>query len=99
MSLGHSTITRYMRFSFVSIALGISLYAGLAFGQQIGQAALNGKVTDQSGAVIASAKVTALQPATGLTRTTESTGSGLYTFTSLPAGLFTISVEKTGFGS
>jgi hypothetical protein len=88
-----------MRLRFVSLALGIGLYGGLAFGQQIGQAALNGKVTDQSGAVVANAKVSAVQPATGLTRTTETTGSGLYTFTSLPAGLFTVSIEKTGFGS
>jgi hypothetical protein len=62
-------------------------------------ATLNGKVTDQSGAAVPNAKVTANQPATGLTRATETTGSGLYTFAFIPAGLFTVSVEKTGFGS
>ena len=88
-----------MRLNFVSAVLGISLFTGLAFGQQIGGATLNGKVTDQSGAAVPNAKVTANQPATGLTRASETTGSGLYTFASLPAGSFTISVEKTGFGS
>src|ERR1700681_2924796 len=88
-----------MRLNFASAVLGISFFTGLALGQQMGGATLNGKVTDQSGAVVANAKVTANQPATGLTRATETTGSGLYTFASLPAGLFTISVEKSGFGS
>jgi len=47
---------------------------------------------------VAGAKVSANQPATGLTRVTETTASGLYSFASLPVGSFTISVEKTGFG-
>jgi hypothetical protein len=88
-----------MRHTLAGAALGIIFFNGLSFGQEIGGATLNGKVTDPSGAAVASAKVTANQPATGLTRATETTASGLYSFASLPAGSFTISVEKSGFGS
>src|SRR6266566_1038586 len=47
-------------------ALGVFLFAELAFGQsQIGGATLNGTVSDASAAVVAGAKVTATQVETG----------------------------------
>ncbi len=79
--------------------IGVSLSATMAFAQsQIGGATLNGTITDASGAVVAAAKVTTTQPATGLTRTTETSDAGLYSFPGLPVGLYDITVEKTGFG-
>src|SRR5262249_18925537 len=50
-----------------------------------------------SGAVVPGATVTAKNEATGVTYTQTTTDSGLYSFSSLPVGNYTITVEKQGF--
>jgi hypothetical protein len=83
---------------FASVLLGVSLLSGVAFAQaQIGGATLNGTVTDPSGAAVPAARVTATQTSTGLERTTETSSAGLYSFTSLPVGAYSISVTANGF--
>src|SRR5262249_28119193 len=83
-----------------SLLAGICVFASMAYGQsQIGGATISGTVTDQSGAVISGAKVTATQPATGLNRVTDTTAGGLYSITSIPAGTYYITVEKSGFNT
>ena len=62
-----------------------------------GLTAINGTVTDPSGAVVSAAKITAKETATGASRETTSTDSGLYSLPALPVGAYQISVEKTGF--
>lgn len=66
---------------------------------QASVAALSGLVTDPSQASIAGAAVTALNQATGLSRTTQTDGSGYYSFSSLPVGRYEITVVQAGFGS
>lgn len=56
-----------------------------------------GTVTDNTGGVLASAKVTARSLATGLTRAAETDTSGDYAFTILPVGSYSITVEVPGF--
>ncbi|MDP8979474.1 MAG: carboxypeptidase regulatory-like domain-containing protein [Acidobacteriota bacterium] len=76
----------------------LCLLASLAFAQsEIGGATLNGTVTDATGAAVPNAKVIAVDNATGLTRTTETTDGGLYGFQRLPVGTYTLSVEAGGF--
>jgi len=58
---------------------------------------LSGTVTDSSAASVPAANVTAVNEATGLKYTVATTDAGLYAFASIPAGSYTISVEKTGF--
>jgi hypothetical protein len=58
---------------------------------------ITGRVTDQAGAVVADAKVTALNVETGETRETRTNGEGNYTIPQLPAVVFTVKVEATGF--
>jgi hypothetical protein len=64
---------------------------------QVVNATLLGTVTDASGAVVASAKVTALEQDTGTSHATETNGSGNYVFPDMPPGTYTIMVELTGF--
>jgi len=64
---------------------------------QVVNATLLGTVTDVSGAVVADAKVTALEQNTGISHTTQTNGSGNYVFPDMPPGIYTISVEVTGF--
>lgn len=58
---------------------------------------ITGTVTDASGAVIANAKVTATNNATGLTRVTQTGQSGVYTLPALPVGTYVVSAEVNGF--
>lgn len=59
--------------------------------------AIEGTITDTSGAAVAGAQVTAVNPATGTTRSVQTDSSGNYTFTELPLGNYDVSVEITGF--
>ncbi len=59
--------------------------------------AITGTVRDPSGAVVAGALITARNEATGLMRSTESSGEGLYRVSLLPAGTYSVTVEKEGF--
>src|SRR5258707_12033204 len=72
--------------SSVSAALG-----------QTGTSGISGTVRDVNGAVVPNATVTAKSEATNVSQTQNTTDAGLYAFTSLPVGNYTISVEKSGF--
>ncbi|MEI9811339.1 MAG: carboxypeptidase-like regulatory domain-containing protein [Acidobacteriota bacterium] len=54
-------------------------------------------VSDPAGAAISNAKVIATQTTTNVVRETETTGQGLYTFSSLAAGPYELRVEAAGF--
>src|SRR5262245_25698257 len=58
---------------------------------------VRGTVTDQSGAAVPSGLVTVRNVRTGLTQTTRTETDGIYSFLYLPAGEYTITVEKAGF--
>ena len=58
---------------------------------------IQGTVTDPTGAVIPSAKVTVTEPTTGLTKQLTTTGAGYYSTGSLIPGDYTIRVEAPGF--
>jgi len=71
--------------------------ASVAFGQA-SSGTLRGQVTDPSGAVIPGVTVSA-QPATGQTRTAQTDGQGMYEFTGLAPGTYTISAAAKGFST
>jgi hypothetical protein len=56
-----------------------------------------GTVTDPTGAVVSSAKITIINEGTGLTRTLTSDNRGEFTAPSLPTGHYTVTAELTGF--
>jgi hypothetical protein len=64
---------------------------------QTGTSNITGSVTDSTGAVVPGATVTAKNEATGVTSTQTTTDSGVYAFSALPVGNYTITVEKQGF--
>src|SRR6516165_7451793 len=67
-----------------------------AFGQ-VDQGSLTGRITDQSGAVIAAATVRASNTGTNVVAETDTSESGYYEFPLLPVGKYILSVEKNGF--
>jgi hypothetical protein len=58
---------------------------------------LSGNITDPSGSVVPGAKVTLVDQQKGYQHATTSDSSGRYVFTSIPPGLYTVSVEVEGF--
>jgi len=58
-----------------------------------------GQITDQSGALVVGARVTALNSATGVSYQGSSDAEGNYTVFNLPPGVYNATVEKEGFDS
>src|SRR5580698_3357630 len=77
----------------VLILLGASGYA------QTFRGAINGTVTDPSGAVVASATVKATNNGTGVALTSVTTSDGQFSFQDLPLGSYKVEVAATGFGT
>jgi hypothetical protein len=66
------------------------------FSQQAASGQIGGQVTDQSGAVIPSTRIVAVNIATNVASSTQSNSSGYYSL-QLPTGTYNISATKTGF--
>jgi hypothetical protein len=58
---------------------------------------IRGLVSDQSGAVVGGAEVTATNTGTGLTRTVTANDLGEFAITNLPIGIYNVVVKKAGF--
>ena len=86
---------RQARYRFFLLPLFFVLACVGAFAQA--NSAVTGIVTDQTGAVVADAKIVLTDPATGATKTTVSTGTGLYEFPGLNAANYNMKVTAKGF--
>ena len=82
---------RCTRLAALSLALVISVFA------QSDRGTITGAVRDASGAVIAAATVVVTNRATNVANTLTTNEVGEYTVGSLPAGLYDIRIEKSGF--
>ena len=71
------------------LLLSIGLVLSVAGYSQSVRGTILGTVTDASGAVVRGAKVTAVQTATGLTRTELTNSEGEYSIPQLPVGAYT----------
>ena len=87
-------MTRFIFLSLIIICVHLS-----AFSQQAANATLTGTITDQMGAVIAGAQVTATHKATGLKRETTSNESGLYVFSNMTPGDYDVTLDAKGFAT
>ena len=79
------------------IILVFVLLAAVSLSAQTFRGTILGTVTDPSGAVIAGAKVTVRNVATGLERTTDTSADGSYALPELPIGTYDVTVTQTGF--
>jgi hypothetical protein len=60
-------------------------------------ATIRGVITDQNGAVVVGAAVTARNTAKGITRSDRSNAEGIYQITLLPPGSYELRIEASGF--
>jgi hypothetical protein len=79
----------------VLVALSL-LFCVSLFGQAV-NGTIVGTITDASGAVVANAKVTIAEQATGVSHTANTNESGNFTFADLPPGNYSLAVEVSGF--
>ncbi|MBV9623126.1 MAG: carboxypeptidase regulatory-like domain-containing protein [Acidobacteria bacterium] len=70
-------------------------FGSLSMAQSTSQ--LNGTVSDPSGASVIGATITLTDSATGLQRSTTTSGSGLYQFLDVPPGKYGLQAAATGF--
>ena len=84
---------------FVLRDMSMFLLAVLAGQTGWGQFSSNiqGTVSDPSGALIAGAGVKVVNTGTGVERATETTGAGVYRFSSLPPGDYEVTAQSEGF--
>lgn len=75
----------------------LGMLAGSPAFAQVDMGSLQGTVLDSSGAVIPNAKVSLTSQATNLTVTTKSNASGVYIFTPIRIGQYTVTAEAPGF--
>ena len=79
----------------LALALVLLLCTSLAFAQS-DLGSIQGFVKDPSGAMVPGAKVT-LRNNAGLERSVQTTDAGYFAVASIPAGLYAVSVEASGF--
>jgi hypothetical protein len=84
--------------SFLCVFI-LLLCAGSVALAQAGRGSISGLVSDPGGALVAGAQVVLLNPATGATQHTVTSGAGLYTFISLNPGVYRVTASQTGFKS
>ena len=87
---------RFAAFLFLSVMF----LGGFTFSNaQTFRGAINGTVTDASGAVVPAAQVDLTETATGVVRKTLSSSAGDFNFPDLPLGTYQITATATGFNS
>jgi outer membrane receptor protein involved in Fe transport len=79
-----------------ALALLLACAAAPAIGQNV-SASLTGTVTDNTGAVVRGAAVTAVNRSTGVEYPTHSNDAGVYTITGLSVGSYVVRAEASGF--
>src|ERR1700675_4135635 len=79
------------------LAILIVLSLAVAADAQTVRGAINGTVTDPSGAVVPNAAVKATESATGIDHNTVTTSDGAFSFQDIPLGFYKITVTASGF--
>jgi hypothetical protein len=86
-----------LTFCAVLALVGLLILTAEPASAQIASSALNGTVTDASGAVVPNAKVTISSSSTGFSRSVVTNSIGRYSIDELTPGTYSMSVEATGF--
>jgi hypothetical protein len=85
-----------IRLAALTFSLVVALWPKPAFNQQV-SGTITGYVTDQSDAAVPGAEVTVTNVQTGVETKRSTDPSGLYIFTNLIPGTYTVSIVASGF--
>jgi hypothetical protein len=81
--------------SHAKFGLALLVFAAPILGQTFGE--ITGEIRDSSGGIVVSAQVSVTNQATGGARTAKANQDGVYSFPSLPPGLYDLKVTSPGF--
>ncbi len=73
------------------------LFCAIVAWTQTERGGIRGTISDQTGAVVPGAQVTATHIATGVATSTISTSAGTYSLPALPLGTYRVAANRTGF--
>lgn len=88
---------RWVGVSVGFFLLSMLVWAGGAAAQTVATATVLGTISDQTGAVIAGAKVKLINVSTNVTQDTTANAAGQYTFPSVTPGTYSVTVTMSGF--
>ncbi|MGB6689299.1 MAG: carboxypeptidase regulatory-like domain-containing protein [Terracidiphilus sp.] len=100
MGYGKTAFRWTCRITMLSVlcALSPALLSTRASAQGIITGSIAGSITDQTGAVIPGATITAVNTATQTTLQGKSTGMGDFFISNVPIGTYSLAIEASGFG-
>ena len=81
----------------VALSFALLLLPTSTHAQVLGE--LRGQITDPSGAVVSGAHVTLTQLNSGVRQQTDTTSTGAYDYTQLNSGVYSVTVDHTGFST
>src|SRR6266481_5763006 len=81
----------------VALSCLVALTPSALFAQAASTGTVAGTVTDPSGAAVAGAAVTLVDPSTNDSRKTTTNETGRYLFANVPPGTYNMTINKTGF--
>jgi hypothetical protein len=81
----------------LALAILVALSLGVAANAQTFRGAINGTVSDPSGAVVPNAAVKTTESATGIDHNTVTTSDGAFSFQDIPLGFYKVTVTASGF--
>ncbi len=81
------------------VCIFVSIFGAVLLHAQSGTSSVEGSVADSSGAVIQGATATLTNSATGVVLSATTDASGVYSFPSIPPGLYSLDVSKDTFAS
>jgi hypothetical protein len=85
------------RLRYIYVLIFLVCATALPSRPQAVSATLLGTISDASGAVVPSAKITVTETQTGVNRNLQSNESGYYALPNLPPGMYAVAVEAPGF--
>src|SRR6266568_700603 len=88
---------RLLSFAIFAVSFVLVLFFSVAGCAQTFRGAINGTVTDPSGALVAGANVKATNTATGVVLSTVTTSDGQFAFQDIPLGSYKVAVTASGF--
>src|ERR1700732_5121165 len=88
---GFRVAVRVIALVFAVLGLSVTMFGQAETGK------ISGTVSDPTGAIVTTAKVTVKRVDTGLTREATTSSGGGYTITNIPAGNYMVTVSAPGF--
>lgn len=98
LSLVMRAVLKGGRLSVCTVAASALFLAPHALVAQVLQGSLTGVVTDSTGAVVMGANVSVVNSDTGFTREAKSNDAGVFNFSDLQPGTYTVTITASGFG-